>query len=45
VIGLLPSRRVGAAEAAVREAFARSRFAEPATFTAVPSRGAHRLAA
>jgi galactokinase len=45
VIGLMASDRVAGAEAAVREAFARSGFGDPGAFPAVPSRGAHRVGA
>ncbi len=43
VIALVDADRVDAAADAVRSAYANRRFGEPATFTAVPSAGAHRL--
>ncbi|MPY99665.1 MAG: galactokinase [Actinophytocola sp.] len=44
VIALLPSERVAGCVTEVRQAFERSGFAAPATFTATPSDGARRVA-
>ncbi len=44
VIALLPSERVAGCVTGVRQAFERSGFAAPATFTATPSDGARRVA-